>query len=74
MERIVNLTPHPLVITEGPLAGAYPPSGKCARIAHLPDGEVIDLPPPGDATAYVVADAFRAAIKDCLAGRPGVGL
>lgn len=43
-ESIINLTPHPIVIVAGDLAGTYPSQG-CARVIGLPDGPVVDLPP-----------------------------
>lgn len=73
--RIVNLTPHPIVITDGP---TFDPSGKVARVdtiqADAGDingipvkqqsfGDIIDLPDPQDDTVFIVSAIVLSAAK-----------
>lgn len=74
-EKIVNLTPHPLVFVDGRTIES---SGiaRCAQtdkeigiFAGLPIvvtefGEVVDLPEPVDGTAYVVSSITAQACKE----------
>lgn len=77
--RIVNLTPHPISITDGP---TFPPSGKVARVsvqqANAGDingipvktqifGDIVDLPPSAPDTVYIVSSLVLSAAK--AAGR-----
>jgi len=77
--EIVNLTPHPIVITNGP---TFYPSGTVARVAtdHVYDGtingvpvyrqafgDIENLPAPSDDTIYIVSSIVLAAATD--AGR-----
>ena len=51
---IVNLTPHAVMVGEGPHAGTWPSSG-VARVATLPLGPVVGLPAPKRGTLYIVS-------------------
>ena len=77
--KIVNLTPHPIVITDGP---TFSPSGTVARvsvqqvdagtIAGIPVktqafGDIVDLPPSAPDTVYIVSSLVLSAAKS--AGR-----
>ena len=77
--KIINLTPHPIVITDGP---TFPPSGTVARvsvqqvdagtIAGIPVktqtfGDIVDLPPSEPDTVYIVSSLVLSAAK--AAGR-----
>lgn len=77
--KIVNLTPHAVVISNGP---TFPPSGTVARvsvqqvdagtIAGIPVktqtfGDIVDLPAPADDTIYIVSALVLSAAK--AAGR-----
>ena len=77
--KIVNLTPHAVVITDGP---TFPPSGKVARVSvqQVDDGdingipvkkqtfgEIVDLPPSAPDTVYIVSSLVLSAAK--AAGR-----
>lgn len=77
--KIINLTPHAIVITDGP---TFEPSGTIARvsvtqvddgaIAGVPVkkqtyGDIIDLPAPAPDTVYIVSAIVLAAAKE--AGR-----
>src|SRR5690625_1827618 len=81
-KNIVNLTPHAVVITDGP---TFDLSGKVARvdvkqadagtINGIPVktqafGDIIDLPAPTDNTIFVVSSIVLSAAKD--AGRDDV--
>ena len=65
--KIVNLTPHEVVITDGP---TFPPSGTVARVSvqqvdtgtingvpvkKQTFGDIVDLPDPADDTVYIVS-------------------
>jgi hypothetical protein len=77
MERIINLTPHPLVLADGRIIES---SGiaRCAQvdevignIAGLPVvvtrfGEVYDLPDPVEGAVYVVSSITAQACKGRL--------
>ena len=52
--KIVNLTPHPITVLEGPFTGTHPSAG-LARVDWLPDGPVTGLPEPAPDTRYVVS-------------------
>lgn len=67
--EIVNLTPHPIVITDGK---TYPPSGQVARVstqygvavngvADVSFGEIQGLPDPQPDTIYIVSAMLVAA-------------
>lgn len=77
--KIVNLTPHEIVITDGP---TFQPSGKVARVSvqQVDDGDIngvpvkkqtfgdiVDLPDPADGTVYIVSALVLSAAK--AAGR-----
>lgn len=77
--NIINLTPHAVVITDGP---TFPPSGKVARVSvqQVDDGfiggvpvkkqtfgNIVDLPDPADDTVYIVSALVLSAAK--AAGR-----
>lgn len=77
--KVINLTPHAVVITDGP---TFEPSGTVARvsvsqvddgvIAGVPVkkqtfGDIIDLPAPAPDTVYIVSAIVLAAAKE--AGR-----
>ena len=77
--KIVNLTPHDIVITDGP---TFPPSGIVARVSvqqvdagdinGIPVktqtfGDIVDLPDPADDTVYIVSALVLSAAK--AAGR-----
>ena len=77
--KIVNLTPHDIVITDGP---TFPPSDKVARVSvqQVDDGviggvpvkkqtfgDIVDLPDPADDTIYIVSALVLSAAK--AAGR-----
>ena len=77
--KIINLTPHPIVITDGP---TFPPSGKVARVSvqQVDDGDIngvpvkkqtfgdiVDLPAPAPDTVYIVSALVLSAAK--AAGR-----
>lgn len=77
--KIVNLTPHDIVITDGP---TFPPSGTVARVSvqqvEVGDingisvkaqtfGDIVDLPPPQDDTVFIVSAMVLNAAKE--AGR-----
>lgn len=79
MTKIINLTPHDIVITNGP---TFQPSGTVARvsvqqvdagtIAGIPVktqtfGDIVDLPDPADDTIYIVSALVLSAAK--TAGR-----
>src|SRR5690554_6702685 len=79
MTKIINLTPHPIVITDGP---TFPASGTVARvsvqqvdagtIAGIPVktqtfGDIVDLPAPQADTIYIVSALVLSAAK--AAGR-----
>ena len=74
--KIVNLTPHPIVITNGP---TFPPSGTVARVSvqqvdagdinGIPVkaqtfGDIIDLPAPADDTVFIVSAIVLSAAKE----------
>ena len=76
MTRIINCTPHPISITDGP---TFPPSGKVARvsvqqvdagdIAGIPIkkqtfGDIIDLPSTQNDTVYIVSAIVLVAAKE----------
>ena len=69
MEKIINLTPHKVVLVEGEKRKEYPPSGKVARVktfdwwVYSVDGfpvrkgiprEVVDLPEEEYGVWYIV--------------------
>lgn len=75
MTKIVNLTPHDIVITDGP---TFPPSGTVARvsvqqvdagtIAGIPVntqtfGDIVGLPAPQQDTVFVVSAMVLNAAK-----------
>ena len=77
--KIINLTPHDIVITDGP---TFPPSGTVARVSvqQVDDGningvpvkkqtfgDIVDLPDPADDTVYIVSALVLSAAK--AAGR-----
>lgn len=77
--KIINLTPHPIAITNGP---TFEPSGTVARVStkQADDGEIngipvkkqtfgdiFDLPAPIDDTVFIVSAIVLSAAKD--AGR-----
>ncbi len=77
--KVVNLTPHDIVINDGT---AFPPSGMVARVAttQVPDGDVngipvmkvsygdiVDLPSPKSGVVYIVSALVLSASK--AAGR-----
>lgn len=77
--KIVNLTPHAVVISNGP---TFQPSGKVARVSvtQVPDGDIdgvpvakqtfgdiVDLPDPQPDTIYIVSALVLSAAK--AAGR-----
>ena len=77
--KVINLTPHAIVITDGP---TFPPSGKVARVSvqQIDDGDIngvpvkkqtfgdiVDLPPPSPDTVYIVSSLVLSAAK--AAGR-----
>lgn len=79
MTKIVNLTPHDIVITNGP---TIKPSGKVARVSvqqvdagtingvpvkKQTFGDIVDLPDPADDTVYIVSALVLSAAK--AAGR-----
>lgn len=51
---IINLTPHTIIIAEGPDAGSYRSDG-VARVETLPLGPVVGLPAPRKGRLYVVS-------------------
>ena len=74
--KIVNLTPHDIVITNGP---TFSPSGKVARVSvqqvdagdinGIPVktqtfGDIVDLPAPSDDTIYIVSTIVLSAAKE----------
>lgn len=80
--KIINLTPHDIVITDGP---TFPPSGIVARVSvqqvdvgdinGIPVkaqtfGDIVDLPAPQDGTVFIVSAIVLAAAK--AAGRTDV--
>lgn len=82
MTNIINLTPHAVVITDGP---TFEPSGTIARVTtHQVDagtiagipvksqtfGDIIDLPEPQNNTVYIVSAIVLSAAK--AAGRTDV--
>ncbi|MED0649938.1 hypothetical protein P9246_10725 [Aeribacillus pallidus] len=73
--KIINLTPHSVVITDGPI---FEPSGTVARVSvqQVDDGningvpvkkqtfgDIVDLPAPADDTVYIVSAIVLAAAK-----------
>lgn len=77
--KIINLTPHAIVITDGP---TFEPSGTVARVSvqqvdagdinGIPVktqtfGDIVDLPPPQDDTVFIVSAMVLNAAKE--AGR-----
>lgn len=77
--KIVNLTPHAVVITDGP---TFQPSGKVARVSvdlvpagdidgvpvfDQTFGDIVDLPAPAPDTVYIVSALVLSAAK--AAGR-----
>lgn len=77
--KVINLTPHPVVITDG---RTFPPSGTVARVSvqqvdagtidGIPVktqtfGDIVDLPAPSPDTVYIVSSIVLAAAK--AAGR-----
>ena len=76
MTKIINLTPHKVVINDGTI---FEPSGTVARVAvhQVPDGEVNgipvmkqtfgqleNLPEPQDNTIYIVSQIVLSAAKE----------
>ena len=76
MKKIINLTPHDIVITDGP---TFPPSGKVARVSvqqvdagninGIPVkaqtfGDIVDLPAPQDDTIFIVSTIVLSAAKE----------
>lgn len=74
--KLVNLTPHDIVITDGP---TFKPSGKVARVDAIQKdagsingipvktqifGDIVDLPEPQDDTVFIVSAIVLAAAKD----------
>lgn len=74
--KIINLTPHAVVITDGP---TFQPSGKVARVSvqqvdagdlnGIPVkkqtfGDIVDLPAPAPDTVYIVSAIVLSAAKD----------
>lgn len=53
--QIVNLTPHPVLVTTGQHAGNYPPAGEVARVENLPYGPVRGLPDRQPDTILIVS-------------------
>ena len=77
--KIINLTPHAVVINNGP---TFPPSGTVARVSvkqvdagtingvpvkKQAFGDIVDLPPPSPDTVYIVSSLVLSAAK--AAGR-----
>lgn len=77
--NVINLTPHPIVITGGV---TFEPSGKIARVTAIQEndgdisgipvkkqtfGDITDLPAPQEGTIYIVSAIVLSAAKD--AGR-----
>ena len=75
MIKIVNLTPHPISITDG---DTFAPSGKVARVKAIQEdagiingipvktqtfGDIIDLPEPQDDTIFIVSAIVLSAAK-----------
>lgn len=75
MTKIVNLTPHPISITDG---DTFAPSGKVARVEAIQQdagdingipiktqtfGDIIDLPKPQDDTIFIVSAIVLSAAK-----------
>ena len=75
MIKIINCTPHPIVITDGP---TFDPSGKVARVDAIQSdagsingipvktqtfGDIIDLPDPQDDTIFIVSAIVLSAAK-----------
>lgn len=75
MIKIINLTPHDIVVTDGP---TFPPSGTVARVTTqqvnagningIPVkaqtfGNIVDLPAPQDDTVFIVSAIVLAAAK-----------
>ena len=73
--KIINLTPHDIVITDGP---TFPPSGTVARVSvqqvdvgdinGIPVktqtfGDIVGLPAPQDGTVFIVSAIVLAAAK-----------
>ena len=80
--KIINLTPHPISITDGP---TFPPSGTVARVTtqqvdagtvagiqvkEQTFGDIVGLPDPQPDTVFVVSAIVLAAAK--AAGRTDV--
>lgn len=76
MTKIVNLTPHPISITDG---DTFAPSGKVARVEAIQKdagtinnipvkqqtfGDIIDLPNPQDDTVFIVSAIVLSAAKE----------
>lgn len=76
MTKIINLTPHPIVITDGP---TFEPSGTVARVSvqQVDVGDIngipvkaqtfddiVDLPAPSDDTVYIVSTIVLSAAKE----------
>ena len=52
--QIINLTPHPVTVLDGPHEGTYPSAG-IARVDGLPHGPIVGLPDPAEGVRYVVS-------------------
>ena len=76
MTKIINLTPHPIVITDG---DSFPPSGKVARVDAIQSdagsingipvktqtfGDIVGLPAPQNDTVFIVSAIVLAAAKE----------
>lgn len=76
MVKIINCTPHPIVITDGP---TFDPSGMVARVDAIQEdadsvngipvktqtfGDIVDLPDPQDDTVFIVSAIVLAAAKE----------
>lgn len=74
--NIINVTPHPIKITDGP---TFEPSGIVARVTTTQKdagdingipvkrqtfGPIVDLPAPADNTIYIVSAIVLAAAKE----------
>lgn len=80
MTKLVNLTPHAIVVRNGETEVSFPPAGTVARVASKMEevgsiegipvksqvfGKVEGLPAPEEGTVYIVSALVLSRAKEC---------